>query len=128
MNIARRKTVMPDAAAVSRSKIVRVGTVRSVRLAAVLVMVISTGLSLASRTTSQVSRGTPNGPRTFTKDVALVLFRHCVECHRESGSAPFSLLEYEDARKRANLIVAMTQSRLMPPWKPEPGYGEFIGS
>ena len=40
--------------------------------------------------------------------------------------APFSLMTYEDARSRASAIVAATRDRVMPPWKPEPGYGEFM--
>ena len=43
------------------------------------------------------------------------------------GTAPFSLLTYPAARQRATLIAGVTRSRLMPPWKSEPGYGEFIG-
>jgi len=37
--------------------------------------------------------------------------------------APFSLLTYQDAAKRAGLIATVTKKRYMPPWKPEPGYG-----
>lgn len=43
------------------------------------------------------------------------------------GSAPFSLLTYDDVKVRARQIVSVTKNRVMPPWKPEPGYGEFIG-
>ena len=39
--------------------------------------------------------------------------------------APFPLLTYRDAAKRAGLIAMVTQKRYMPPWKPEPGYGNF---
>ncbi len=64
---------------------------------------------------------------TFTKDVAPIIFDHCGICHHPDGAAPFSLLTYSDARQRATQIAAVTKSRLMPPWKSEPGYGEFIG-
>lgn len=40
------------------------------------------------------------------------------------GSAPFALLTYADVRLRARQIVAAVSSRSMPPWKPEPGYGD----
>ena len=63
---------------------------------------------------------------TFTADVAPILFNACVSCHRPDGVAPFSLLTYDDAKSRAPAIVAATQARVMPPWKPEPGYGEFL--
>ncbi len=63
---------------------------------------------------------------TFTKDVAPILFNACASCHRPEGAAPFSLLTYEDARSHASAIVAATRDRVMPPWKPEPGHGEFV--
>jgi Flp pilus assembly protein TadD len=67
------------------------------------------------------------GP-TFSKDVAPILWRRCGECHRPNGAAPFSLISYDEVRPRATLIAAATRSRYMPPWKPEPGHGEFVRS
>ena len=68
-----------------------------------------------------------SGPQvTFTRDVAPILFNACASCHRPEGIAPFSLLTYEDAKSHAAAIVAATRDRVMPPWKPEPGYGEFL--
>lgn len=64
------------------------------------------------------------GP-TFAKDVAPILFARCTPCHRPGEVGPFSLLTYEDARKRAGQIARVTADRLMPPWKAVPGYGEF---
>jgi tetratricopeptide (TPR) repeat protein len=66
-------------------------------------------------------------PATFSKDVAPILFEHCGGCHHPDGPAPFSLLTYADAKRRARLIATATKARLMPPWKSEPGFGEFIG-
>jgi Flp pilus assembly protein TadD len=65
-------------------------------------------------------------PVTFTKDVAPILFNACVSCHRPDGAAPFPLLTYEQAKSRAPAIAAATRGRIMPPWKPEPGHGEFL--
>lgn len=62
---------------------------------------------------------------TYTRDVAPILFTRCGACHSPGGSGPFSLLDYQSARERARLIVDATQKRFMPPWLPEPGYGEF---
>lgn len=64
---------------------------------------------------------------TFARDVAPILYRHCAACHRPNGSAPFSLLTYREVRDRAALIADAVESRRMPPWLPEPGYGEFAG-
>jgi tetratricopeptide (TPR) repeat protein len=81
---------------------------------------------------------------TFNQDVAPILFEHCASCHRpieSAGSAkgrvnasgdplciagaPFPLLDFGDARTHARQVVAATRRRTMPPWPPEPGYGEF---
>src|SRR4029079_7398286 len=62
---------------------------------------------------------------TFNKDIAPILYENCATCHRPGEVAPFSLLTYQDAAKRATLIATATEKRFMPPWKPEPGYGEF---
>lgn len=66
-------------------------------------------------------------PITYNKDIAPLLFERCGSCHHPDGAAPFSLLTYASAKPRASLIAAVTKSRLMPPWKSEPGYGDFIG-
>ncbi len=65
---------------------------------------------------------------TFTADIAKILYAACVTCHRPEGSGPFSLLTYGDVRPRVAQIVSVTASRKMPPWKPEPGHGEFVGT
>ena len=65
---------------------------------------------------------------TFSKDVAPIMFERCAPCHRAGENGPFSLLTYEDARPRARAIALATRTRAMPPWKPEPGYGEFVGA
>src|SRR4051812_3744031 len=64
---------------------------------------------------------------TFTKDIAPILFSHCTNCHRPDGNAQISLLTYDAVKRHATQIRAVTKSRYMPPWKPEPGYGTFVG-
>jgi hypothetical protein len=63
---------------------------------------------------------------TFNRDVAPILYNNCSNCHRPGEVAPFALLTYDDAAKRAKQIAAVTQARFMPPWKAEPGYGHFL--
>ena len=65
------------------------------------------------------------GTPTFNHDIAPILYQNCAGCHRHGQVAPFPLLTYQDASKRAGLIAAVTASRYMPPWKAEPGYGHF---
>jgi len=73
------------------------------------------------------SAGTlPESP-SFAQDVAPIIYRNCSTCHRPGEAGPFNLLTYGDVRKRARQIVEVTRSGFMPPWLPEPGYGEFAG-
>jgi hypothetical protein len=55
------------------------------------------------------------GP-TWAEDVAPILIKNCVGCHREGEVAPFALTRFEDASSRAALIAAVTTSRKMPPF------------
>src|SRR5262245_7529074 len=63
---------------------------------------------------------------TFTRDVAPIIYENCVSCHYP-GSTPFSLANYADVKRRARMIAKVTRDRVMPPWLPEPGHGEFLG-
>src|SRR5438132_1618082 len=65
---------------------------------------------------------------TFNKDIAPILFEHCASCHHRGQPAPFALIDYDSVRQHARQIAAATQSRFMPPWLPEPGYGEFVNA
>ena len=67
-------------------------------------------------------------PVTFTGQIAPILYKNCVTCHHPGGAGPFSLITYQDVAARGKLIEAVTQSRYMPPWLPEPGYGDFAES
>src|SRR5450755_2816545 len=62
---------------------------------------------------------------TYHGQIEPIVLKDCAPCHRPGESGPFSLLTYEDVRKRAAQIVKVTSSRFMPPWLPEPGYGQF---
>src|SRR6266542_6622289 len=64
-------------------------------------------------------------PLTFNKDIAPIIWTRCAPCHRPGEIGPFSLLTYDDVRRRAVQIAAVTSRRIMPPWKPEPGQGDF---
>jgi Flp pilus assembly protein TadD len=68
------------------------------------------------------------GSVTYAKDIAPIIYAHCAPCHRPGEAAPFSLLTYEDVGKRARFIADVTKKRYMPPWSPEPGYGDFKNS
>jgi Flp pilus assembly protein TadD len=64
---------------------------------------------------------------TFNAHIAPIVFKSCAPCHRPGEAGPFSLLTYDDVRRRAEQVVKVTARRYMPPWPPEPGHGEFAG-
>ncbi len=66
-----------------------------------------------------------DAPPTYAKDIAPILFQNCAECHRPGEVAPFSLLSYEDAKKRARLMADATEQKLMPPWHADEGAEKF---
>jgi hypothetical protein len=64
---------------------------------------------------------------TFAHDIAPIVYEKCAPCHHPGEAAPFSLLTYQEVKKRAAQIAAVTRSGFMPPWLPEKGYGDFSG-
>src|SRR5258708_4961265 len=62
---------------------------------------------------------------TFTKDIAPLFFKNCVECHRDGEVAPMSLLTYKDARPWTKSIRDKINARTMPPWLADPHFGKF---
>src|SRR5215471_7116875 len=66
-------------------------------------------------------------PPTFNTDIAPIVFKNCTTCHRTGQQAvPFTLLSYEDVKKRAENIARVTAARRMPPWPPDPVTPGFI--
>jgi hypothetical protein len=62
---------------------------------------------------------------TFAKDVAPIVFKNCTTCHRPGEVAPFTLMNYQDAKKRAKQLALVSESRFMPPWKADPKFGSY---
>ncbi len=62
---------------------------------------------------------------TFSHDIAPIIYQNCAPCHHTGGIGPFPLLTYQDVKSHARQIAALTRTRYMPPWPPQPGYGDF---
>lgn len=62
---------------------------------------------------------------TFSKDVAPILFKNCVSCHRPGDIAPMSLLTYDEARPWARSIREKVSLGEMPPWHAKSAHGVF---
>ena len=58
-------------------------------------------------------------PPDFSKDVAPILEKHCLQCHRPGGiGVPFT--SYETVRPWAKAIKQAVATRYMPPWSADP--------
>ena len=79
------------------------------------------GAALLALVAAPAAAATP----TFTKDVAPILYKNCVECHRPTMFAPMSLLTFDDARPYARSIKQRVVSRVMPPWGADAPHGRF---
>lgn len=81
--------------------------------AVVAILALTSSVASAQRPTAAAAAG----PQvTFSKDVAPILYRSCVRCHRPDEIAPMSLLTYNDARPWAQSIKSRVSKREMPPW------------
>lgn len=84
------------------------------RLPVSLVGALSLGaaLTLAAPAAAQAPKVVPS----YTKDVAPIVFKNCVGCHRPGEIAPMSLLSYQETRPWAKAIRDKVINREMPPW------------
>lgn len=62
---------------------------------------------------------------TFHKDVAPIINRRCVRCHRADAAAPFPLTSFADANSHAEMIAEVVADLRMPPWYAHPKHGTF---
>jgi len=92
---------------------------RSIFLSVTLVCASVVAIGTASASDSS------KGQVTFSKDVAPIFYKNCVQCHRAGEIAPMSLLSFRDARPWARAIKEKVVERVMPPWHADPHYGEF---
>ena len=65
------------------------------------------------------------GTPTFTKDVAPILYKNCVSCHRAGEIGPMSLVSYDEVRPWARAIRDRVANGQMPPWFAEGDHGRF---
>ncbi len=70
----------------------------------------------------------PSSPKkvTYNRDVAPILYKNCVVCHRPNDIAPMSLMTYKDTRPWARSIREAVVQRKMPPWHADPKVGDFL--
>ena len=67
-----------------------------------------------------------NSDVTYSNQIARILQRRCVECHRKGEIAPFALTEYKEVYGWSEMIEEVIQEQRMPPWHANPKHGKFI--
>jgi mono/diheme cytochrome c family protein len=76
-----------------------------------------------------LSLDTPNATSaatvTYAKDVAPIIQKNCVVCHRAGEVAPMSFTNYKEVRPWAKAIREKVVTRAMPPWFADPAHGDF---
>ncbi len=65
---------------------------------------------------------------TYSREVSRILQAKCQRCHRPNDIAPFALMTYDDAATWSEDIKRVVSDKIMPPWKPVPGHGDFKDS
>jgi peroxiredoxin len=63
---------------------------------------------------------------TYGKEVSRIIQNHCQECHRAGQVAPMPLATYDDAAAWSSTIREVISDRRMPPWHPDPRFGQFL--
>src|SRR3981189_511803 len=70
----------------------------------------------------------PAADPTYSRDVSRIMQAKCQQCPRPNDIAPFALMNYSDASTYSEDIQRVISQKIMPPWKPVPGHGEFKNS
>lgn len=65
---------------------------------------------------------------TYCREIARVLNRHCVECHRAGDIGPFALTDYEEILGWGDMILEVVADGRMPPWHADPKHGSFANA
>src|SRR5690606_15025871 len=58
----------------------------------------------------------PRPDLTYAKDIAPIIYKHCLDCHRPGGAAPFTLMHPRQVEGRADTIAEVVLEERMPPW------------
>jgi len=64
---------------------------------------------------------------SYSKTIAPLLEKNCVECHRTGGIAPWAMNEYKKIQGFAPMMREVLRTARMPPWHADPHVGSFAG-
>ena len=73
-------------------------TRETLRQAVVTITCLALAIVVLAGTSAVRAAQAPTAVPTFAKDVAPILYKNCVACHRPGEMGPMSLVSYADAR------------------------------
>ncbi|MBT4865414.1 MAG: redoxin domain-containing protein [Planctomycetaceae bacterium] len=76
----------------------------------------------------RVRQPKPNAEVTYAGQIAGILQKHCVVCHRPGEIAPFSLTDYDEVVGWGEMIAEVIEEQRMPPWHADPKHGRFTNA
>ncbi|HKW46738.1 MAG TPA: cytochrome c [Gemmatimonadaceae bacterium] len=103
-----------------RTGVTRIAAVAAIASAALFVII-------GARQPAALEAATRHTPDslTFASDVAPILYRNCVMCHRPGGIGPFSMLNFDTVTGRLKDIKDVLTEGKMPPWHAVAPVGTF---
>lgn len=63
---------------------------------------------------------------TYADNIAPIIYKNCSNCHRPGEIGPFPMTTYDEVSSWGNMIKYVTETKYMPPWKPDPNYSHFL--
>jgi len=73
----------------------------------------------------RVAKVTPQGKITYADQIARILQKRCLTCHRVGEAAPFAMDSYDEVVGWSAMIREVVANERMPPWFADPKYGHF---
>ena len=86
---------------------------------------IPTPQSMAHGCVITYMTGAADEPISYSKQIAPLLQKNCVECHSEGNIGPFSMSSYKKVKGWSGMMEEVLLERRMPPWHADPHYGKF---
>lgn len=88
--------------------------------------ILGAGIALCMVSSLAGTTTTKKESTTYSKDIRKLIATRCASCHQPNGPAPFSLLTYEEVKKRAELIRYVAILKIMPPMDAHSDVGSLV--
>ncbi len=76
----------------------------------------------------RVRPATDQSDVTYSRQIAGLLQKHCVECHRSGEIGPMALTDYEEVVGWGETMLEVIDQKRMPPWHAASEHGRFVNA